>query len=36
MEAENYVGKLQDHAQKTQSDLRYEELGYDGPPHIRT
>lgn len=33
---ENYVVILYEHAQKTQSKLRYEEVGCVGPDHIKT
>uniref|UniRef100_A0A667ZMC2 Eukaryotic translation initiation factor 2-alpha kinase 2 n=1 Tax=Myripristis murdjan TaxID=586833 RepID=A0A667ZMC2_9TELE len=36
MDGENYVGKLNDYAQKTRSVLYYKELGSDGSDHSKT
>uniref|UniRef100_UPI0037E87CB3 interferon-induced, double-stranded RNA-activated protein kinase-like n=1 Tax=Semicossyphus pulcher TaxID=241346 RepID=UPI0037E87CB3 len=36
MEAENYVAKLNEHAQRTRSELKFEDVGSVGPDHIKT
>ncbi|XP_076599677.1 interferon-induced, double-stranded RNA-activated protein kinase [Chaetodon auriga] len=33
---ENYVAKLNEYAQRTRSELKYEDVGSDGPDHIKT
>ncbi|KAM4608023.1 interferon-induced, double-stranded RNA-activated protein kinase-like [Polymixia lowei] len=35
MEAVNYIAKLNEYAQKTSSVLKYDDLGSDGPDHIK-
>lgn len=34
--AKNYVGKLNEYAQKNGCKPQYEDLGHDGPDHNRT
>ncbi|XP_047459360.1 LOW QUALITY PROTEIN: interferon-induced, double-stranded RNA-activated protein kinase-like [Mugil cephalus] len=36
MESENFVAKLNEHAQKERLDLKFEEVGSVGPDHIKT
>ncbi|XP_034537514.1 interferon-induced, double-stranded RNA-activated protein kinase isoform X2 [Notolabrus celidotus] len=36
MEGENYVAKLNEFGQRTPSVIRYEDVGVEGPDHIRT
>ncbi|CAL8357202.1 unnamed protein product [Boreogadus saida] len=35
MESINYVGKLDEYVQKSGSELKYEDVGSDGPAHIK-
>ncbi|XP_043991709.1 interferon-induced, double-stranded RNA-activated protein kinase isoform X3 [Gambusia affinis] len=36
MDSANYVARLNEYAQKERLELKYEEVGYVGPDHIRT
>ncbi|XP_028983466.1 interferon-induced, double-stranded RNA-activated protein kinase-like [Betta splendens] len=36
MEAKNYIARLNEFAQKTRSDVKYEDVGSVGPDHIKT
>jgi len=36
MEADNYVAQLNEYVQKSRSELKYDDIGSDGPDHIKT
>ena len=35
MESKNYIAQLNEYTQRTRSELKYEDVGAEGPDHIK-